>query len=107
MGLLALHSAQSLSLYSWPERIGMAGYATAFYLVKEVAPLNLSLLYEAPRTVEWWTTPFLPSVVLVCLVTVVLTVTRSWTALTAWACYLVLLAPQSGILHAGFAMAAD
>ena len=107
--LTALHTAGSLSQYSRIERVAMALHAAIFYLVKTVWPSHLSLLYEAPLDLSLTEPRFVGAAVAVVAITAALVLSRRcWPAgLVVWAAYLLLLAPQSGLLHAGYALAAD
>ena len=107
--LTALHTAGSLSQYSRIERVAMALHAAIFYLVKTVWPTHLSLLYEAPLDLSLTEPRFVGAAVAVVAITAALVLSRRcWPAgLAVWAAYLLLLAPQSGLLHAGYALAAD
>src|SRR5881275_811891 len=44
---------------SAPGRLAVSAYGLSFYLWKTVVPLNLSPLYELPRTMNPWTMPFI------------------------------------------------
>ena len=107
--MTALSTAGSLSQYDRLERSAMALHAAVFYLVKSVWPSGLSLLYEAPFHIPLTEFRFVGSAVVVLVVSIALVAwRRSWPAgLAVWAVYLLLLAPQSGLLHAGYALAAD
>lgn len=107
--MTALRTAGSLSEYDRLERSAMALHNVVFYLVKSVWPSGLSLLYEAPLHIPLTELRFVGSAVVVLVVSAALVVwRRSWPAgLAVWAVYLLLLAPQSGLVHAGYALAAD
>src|SRR5213594_896373 len=46
---------------SAPGRLAVSAYGLSFYLWKTVVPLNLSPLYELPRTMNPWAMPFILS----------------------------------------------
>jgi protein O-mannosyl-transferase len=84
-------------------------YAFAFYLWKTILPIGLSPLYELPvrfNPLDW---PFLLSTLVVLSAIVFLIITRHrWpAALASGMCYLVILAPVSGIIRLGPAIVAD
>ncbi|HEY7138644.1 MAG TPA: tetratricopeptide repeat protein [Methylomirabilota bacterium] len=84
-------------------RLGQALYAAVFYVRTTLVPVGISPLYERPAELATLTGPFLASAVAVAAVTVGLVATRRrWpAALAAWAAYLALLAPTSGIVSYG------
>src|SRR5439155_949926 len=72
-------------------------------------PVNLSPLYEAPRTLNFGATPFLLSYGLVLTITAfVLALRRRVPGLpAAWLAYIVILLPVLGIVQSGPQIAAD
>ena len=91
------------------QRAAVSGYALAFYLWKTVAPWPLSPLYTLVLPVMPWTSTYVVPAAVVVLVTLGAVLGyRRWPAgLTAWASYIVLLAPVVGVLHNGAQIAAD
>jgi tetratricopeptide (TPR) repeat protein len=91
------------------ERLGIACFSLAFYPFKMLVPLHLSPLYELPPAVRWWTPPFAVSALAVLGITgLAVGLRRRWPALaSAWAGYIVMLLPVSGIVHNGPQIAAD
>src|SRR2546430_1808311 len=74
-----------------------------------VVPVNLSPLYELPRTVDPWATPFILSYgVVVAITAIVLALRRRVPGLpAAWVAYVVILLPVLGIVQSGPQIAAD
>jgi Flp pilus assembly protein TadD len=99
----------SLALYGPAARVAMAAYSLAFYPWKTVAPLDLMPMYELPVTVSLLERRFLVPALAVALVTVALLLARRrWPAgLAAGAAYAIMLAPVSGLAHAGPQLVAD
>jgi len=91
------------------QRAAVSGYALAFYLWKTAAPWPLSPLYTLVLPVMPWTSTYVVPAAIVVLVTLGAVLGyRRWPAgLTAWASYVVLLAPVVGVLHNGAQIAAD
>jgi tetratricopeptide (TPR) repeat protein len=106
--LAALGKARSDSMLPPSETplialVGQALYGVMFYVRTTLVPLAISPLYERPARLDALTGPFLLSGVAAVAVTLVLVAARRrWpAALAAWAAYLVLLAPSSGIVSYG------
>ncbi len=95
--------------YSLTERIQEMTFGLAFHLWKTLVPFGLSPLYERPLHLDPFAWPFLLSATAVLGLTGLLILgRRRWPAgLAAWACYLALLLPTSGIIHFGWQIAAD
>jgi tetratricopeptide (TPR) repeat protein len=91
------------------DRISLAAHSAAFYLWKTIAPVNLAIMYELPERIDRTTWPFLLSwVVVISITAVCLVFRRRLAALPAvWVAYLATLAPVSGLVQAGWQMAAD
>jgi len=91
------------------ERLALAAHSAAFYLFKTIVPRALLPLYELPRPLDSFAARFLIAAgFCVVLTAVLLALSRRWIAgLAAWAAYLVLLAPVSGLAQAGPQIAAD
>lgn len=99
----------SLDALGLLDRISLAVHSAAFYLWKTVAPVNLSIMYELPEQLDRTAWPFLLSWAVVISITAACVVFgRHLVALPlAWVAYLVMLAPVSGLVQAGWQMAAD
>lgn len=91
------------------ERLLQAAYGFVFYLWKTVVPVGLSPLYELPVGFNPWQWSFLASGVIVLAASVVfISARRRFRAgLTAWTCYLAILAPVSGLIQYGPQIVAD
>ncbi|UCG33152.1 MAG: tetratricopeptide repeat protein [Phycisphaerales bacterium] len=91
------------------QRLMTSCYAACFYISKSVWPVGLSPLYEFPLRMSLGEARFWGSV-LVFAATCVLVYRwrrRLPGVAAAWVCYLVVLAPVSGLLQAGPQIAAD
>src|SRR5437660_5511944 len=109
MAQSSVHAAASLAQLSLPGRLVVSAYGVSFYLWKMVVPVNLSPLYELPRTVDPWATPFILSHgVVVAITAIVLALRRRVPGLpAAWVAYVVILLPVLGIVQSGPQIAAD
>jgi len=90
-------------------RVAMVGHSLWFYPWKMLWPVGLSPLYELPITVslaQWrFLAPALGSVVVTAALALL---AGRWPAgLAAWAHSAIVLAPVSGIVHAGYQLAHD
>ena len=92
-----------------PASIAQVCYVIWFYIVKTVLPLDIVAVYPAPQVIEWLAPPFL-----LCIVGTVATsvgfflLRRTWPGLlAAWLSYLVILAPNSGLIRISDQIAAD
>ncbi len=94
---------------AWPVRLANAAFGFWFYATKTLLPVGLSPLYEAPERLDPLEGRFVVSAVGVVLVTGVAWLgRRRWPGvLAAWGAYLVMLAPVSGLIPLGQALAAD
>ena len=95
--------------YPAPQRVAMVGYSLWFYPAKLVWPFPLSPLYELPTRIDPFSLRFLGPIGAVVAVTVLLVaLAPRWPAgLAAWLHSAVVLAPVSGIIHAGHQLAHD
>jgi tetratricopeptide (TPR) repeat protein len=90
-------------------RMTQACYGTWFYLVKSVLPLDIMAFYPTPRRIDWLEPAFFSSI----LGTLTLSagsflLRRRWPGLlAAWLSYLVILAPNSGLVRTSDQLAAD
>ncbi len=89
--------------------IAQACYGIWFYITKTLIPLNLSAFYPLYGKMSWLA-PLCLSSILATLATFVASflLRRRWPGmLAAWLCYLVILAPNSGIIRISGQIAAD
>jgi hypothetical protein len=95
--------------YGLGARVAMVGYSLWFYPSKMLWPVDLSPLYELPVGLDPMTPRFGVPVILVGAVSVALVMARRRLpgALAAWAHSVIVLAPVSGIVHAGNQLAHD
>src|SRR2546426_384236 len=109
MAQSSVHAAASLAQLSLPGRLVVSAYGLGFYLWKMVVPVNLSPLYELPRTMDPVAPPFILSYALVLAITaIVLALRRPVPGLpAAWVAYVVVLLPGLGIVQSGPQIAAD
>ena len=87
----------------------IAFYGLWFYVSKTALPLKLSPLYELPERIDPLEPRFLVAIGGVLAITAaVLLARRRWPAgLALWVYYGLVLAPVSGLVHAGFQLAHD
>jgi tetratricopeptide (TPR) repeat protein len=98
-----------LALYGPAARVAMAAYSLVFYPLRTLVPLDLRPMYELPLRVSLLEPSFLLALVGVALLTLALVLARHrWPAgLAAWLVYAIMLAPVSGLIHAGPQLVAD
>ncbi len=89
--------------------IAQACYGTWFYIKKTVLPLDLTAFYPMPGDMNWLAPSFLLSILgTLAMSALLFLVRRRWPGLLAvWLCYLVILAPNSGIIRISGQIAAD
>jgi Flp pilus assembly protein TadD len=99
----------SYDAYGLEARLAMTGYSVWFYPWKLVWPERLSPLYELPPRIRLLDAEFLWPTVGVIAVTAILLIARRRLsgALAAWLHSIIVLAPVSGIAHAGHQLAHD
>lgn len=99
----------SYDAYGLEARLAMTGYSFGFYPWKLVWPVGLSPLYELPARVRLLDAGFLWPTIGVVAVTAILLLGRRRLpgALAAWLQSIIVLAPVSGIAHAGHQLAHD
>ena len=99
----------SYEAYGLEARLAMTGYSFWFYPWKLVWPEGLSPLYELPARIRLLDAQFLWPTVAVLAVTAALLLARHRApgALAAWLQSIIVLAPVSGIAHAGHQLAHD
>jgi Flp pilus assembly protein TadD len=114
MGLAVLgkhsnESIRSVQSYGFLERFSQSCYGTWFYLVKSLLPIGLTAYYPLPKSGELLRWPFLLAILATVAATgLAFAMRRRWPALlTVWVAYLVVLAPNAGIVHIGNQIAAD
>jgi tetratricopeptide (TPR) repeat protein len=92
-----------------PASLAQACYGIWFYLLKTVLPLDLVAVYPSPREMNWLAPQFLGSIfgtLAMCVGLFLLR--RRWPGLlAAWLSYLVILAPNLGIIRISEQVAAD
>jgi tetratricopeptide (TPR) repeat protein len=108
-GQQANHYFTSLDRYAWPARLAIVGASTFFYVWKTLLPIGLSPMYELPVHVGLLDMRFgAPWLAVGALTAMAVILRRRYPAILAgWACYLVMLAPVSGVAHAGYQLASD
>ncbi len=115
LAVLARDSAQvtavgrSIPQGTAAERVAQACYAVCFYPARTAWPFGLTCSYPLPPRISWSDPPFLLGGLVVAGLTVALVLVRrrrpGW--LAAWAAYLALLAPNSGLTRGSRQIAAD
>jgi Tfp pilus assembly protein PilF len=95
--------------FPWGGRVAMVFYSLWFYVSRTVAPLSLSPLYELPLEVSLRQPRFaLIALAVIGVTGVLIAFLKRWPAgLAVWVAYAAILAPVSGIVHAGFQLAHD
>ncbi|HZW34531.1 MAG TPA: tetratricopeptide repeat protein, partial [Isosphaeraceae bacterium] len=98
-----------LERYGTSARIAQACYGIWLYIVKTVLPLDITALYPAPQQVDWLAQPFLGSILGTVAMSVGLWLLRRRRPglLAAWLSYLVILAPNLGLIRVSNQIAAD
>jgi len=99
----------SVRAYGVGRRFAQVVYALFFYPWKTVAPTHLSPIYELPLRSEGGSLWLIASaVVLAAVVALLFSLRKKYPALAACAvCYLVLVAPVSGVAQSGIQFVAD
>jgi tetratricopeptide (TPR) repeat protein len=99
----------SYDAYGLEARLAMTGYSFWFYPSKLIWPEKLSPLYELPARIRLLDAGFLWPTVGVVAVTAILLLRRRRLpgAFAAWLQSIIVLAPVSGIAHAGHQLAHD
>ncbi len=95
--------------YDASARFAQACYAPWFYIEKTALPLDLTAYYPTPGDMNWLAPSFLLSIMgTLGMSALLVLLRRRWPGLLAvWLCYLVILAPNSGILRISDQLAAD
>ncbi len=112
MMAVAVHARQSLlatKIYPLSFRIAQACYGFVFYLYKTLLPIGITAFYPFPLHASWAEPRFvLGAAFVVGLSVAAFLLRRRMPALAAaWAAYLLILAPSSGLVPMGRALAAD
>jgi Tfp pilus assembly protein PilF len=106
---LAGGSPVPLEALPWSGRLAIVCYQLAFYLGKTLVPTSLAILYELrlPLGLEPWRIVLSVATVAAVTACAVALRRRLPAALIAWAAYVVILLPPSGIVQSGYQIAAD
>lgn len=90
-------------------RLAQMAYAACYYLYETVFPLGITAYYPTPRGVDLLAGRYLTSALFVAGMTVLIGILRKrWPGLLAvWAAYLLILAPNSGLVRIGGVIAAN
>jgi protein O-mannosyl-transferase len=113
IAILAKRSNDSLSSiqnYGLAARVAQSCYGTAFYLAKTVWPVGLAAYYPLPRpSSRLMTLPFVLGIPAVVMATLVASAQgrRHPALLASWAAFLIILAPNMGLIRIGNQIAAD
>lgn len=112
LGFLAKQLQGGVPATTWsdvPERIAQASYSVCYYPIKTVLPLGITTFYAKPARLSLADPLYLSCLLAVVGVTVTLVlVRRRWPALLGtWLSYVVILAPNSGIVPYGSVLVAD
>ena len=102
-------SVPGLADFGVMPRVAQACYSAAFYLARTALPAGLSSCYPAPPRPDWTEPRFALSILVVAaLSATAFGLRRRLPALAAaWACYLVILLPNSGLVRNTELLAAD
>src|SRR5262249_44526933 len=94
---------QPLPQGPWATRVAQMFYGVVFYVWKTVWPVRITAFYPLYRRVSLSAWPYLACGLLIVVTTVALVLLRKrWPALlAAWVSYLVILAPNSGLVQIG------
>ncbi len=95
--------------HSLSARLAQACFGACFYPIKTLWPARLSPYYPMPDRIDLLTWPFFAAAIAVIALTIALVaLRRTWPGLlAAWTAYLVILAPNSGLLRVGHQITAD
>ena len=100
----------SIQNYGLPARIAQSCYGIAFYLVKTVWPVGLAAYYPLPQpSSRLLTLPFVLGIPAVLLTTLCAAFwyRRRPAVLASWSAFLIILAPNLGLIRLGNQIAAD
>jgi hypothetical protein len=91
------------------DRLMQAVYGLCFYIWKTVIPIRLSPSYVLDKSIGFLAPKFILCAILVLGITTgLILLRRRWPwAITAWACYAVVVSPQLGFVQSGPQIAAD
>jgi tetratricopeptide (TPR) repeat protein len=92
-----------------PSSLALACYAVWFYLSKTIVPLNLNVVYPAPEKTNWLEPRFFVAIMGTIGITLGLYLARRRCPglLAGWLSYLIILAPNSGIVQINDQIAGD
>ena len=95
--------------YPLSQCVARACYGIWFYVIKTIWPFDLIAVYPLPKDVNWFSLPYSVSIVATLVMSAVLILLRHrWPGLlAAWVSYLVILAPNSGLILSNDQIAAD
>ncbi len=99
----------SIERYDASQRFAHACYGIWFYILKTVLPLDLIAFNPLPRKIDWLAPPFLFCILgtMAIFIGLFLLRRRSPGLVAAWLSYLVILAPNSGIIRINNQITAD
>jgi tetratricopeptide (TPR) repeat protein len=103
------HVLATIANHGVIERIAHVAYSVVFYPMKTLAPTHLGAMYDLPVPFETFSLRFMSAIVCAvglsaCLFALRHKAPAAW---TAWAVFLVLVAPTSGVAQAGPQLVAD
>jgi tetratricopeptide (TPR) repeat protein len=106
------HSPKLLPVQSFgisSGQIAQACYGIWFYLVKTFVPVNITAYYPLPPRVRWYDYPYIACILATLGMSLVLFLgRRRWPGLlAAWLVYLVILAPNLGLVQISNQIAGD
>jgi Tfp pilus assembly protein PilF len=103
------HEMPTLGEHGVAERLAQAAYSAVFYPVKTLLPVDLAPIYELPASLDPLAPRFLAAIVVAAAATALLfAMRRSIPAVwSAWASFLVIVAPVSGLVQVGPQLVAD
>jgi len=114
MGLAIVGRVEDKHLVSYQQsdiaaRLSQSCYGIWLYLIKTVLPTNITACYPVPERVVWFEAPFVWCILGTLGMSVALfLLRRRWPSLLAvWLTYLVILAPNLGLVRIGSHIAAD
>jgi len=112
VALLARDSSRSLEIVQRGDvasRVVAAGYSAIFYLVKTAIPVNIIPCYPSPHPFNWTDPTYAISALATLGISIVCFALRRRypSVLAAWAAYLVILVPNSGLVRFTTQLAAD
>ena len=103
------HELRGIGEHGFGARLAQAGYAAVFYPAKTLVPARLSPIYELPLPFDATEIRFVAAAMIAAAATAAAGLARRTlpAAWTAWAAFLAILAPVSGLVQAGPQLVAD